>query len=178
MKKIGLYSILAVLVLALLGCACGQKAATGPENPNFTVVIDDAETASVLAFFQAHTGYLPATVLISDETAKAKADELAEAGSPAERADVLKALASGASCLVLKDEALIAEYETLGYRVDNEALRNLSAAYRIDNAGLLGLSIVQTPAGSEINSDALQALAAWLTGAEAKYLQDNPDLLH
>ena len=46
MKKIGLYSILAVLVLALLGCACGQKAATGPENPNFTVVIDDAETAT------------------------------------------------------------------------------------------------------------------------------------
>ena len=41
----------------------------------------------------------------------------------------------------------------------------------------MGVSIAQMPAGSEINTDALKSLASWLTGAEAKYLADHPDLL-
>ncbi|MBR0426029.1 MAG: hypothetical protein IJK01_07915 [Clostridia bacterium] len=177
MKKIGLYSILALMVLALLGCTCGRSAYTGPENPNFTVVVDDAETVSVLTYFQANTGYLPNCVLLDDASLEAKAAELAEAGSASERSDVLKSLAEGATCLVLKDAALIAEYDALGYKVDNASLKNLSALYHSDNAEVLGLSIVQMPSGVAINNNALGALAGWMTGAEAVYLSSHRDLL-
>ena len=179
MKKFCLYSLLVVLTLALLGCACGTTSqSTGPENPTFNVLAEDAECASVLAYFQAHTGYLPTVAVLDDETIAAMTETLTEAGQPAERADVLKAMADGATCLLLKSESLIAEYEALGLTVDNDALKSLSAQYRIDNAGTLGITIVQMPSGSEINSAALSALAAWLTGPEALYLEKNPDLLH
>ncbi len=178
MKKIGLYMMLALLVLSLLGCACGgQTVQSGPENPNFSVVVEDAWTKEVLAYFQAHTGYLPSVTVLDDETLTATADALTEEGLPAERADVLQKLTEGATCVLLKDEALIAEFTALGFAVDNDALKSLSASYRIDNAGLLGLTIVQMPSEVELNNEALKALAAWLTGAEAQYLDQHPDLL-
>lgn len=178
MKKFCLHMILVLLTVALLGCACGsQNASTGPENATFTVVVEDAEVASVLAFFQAHTGYLPTVVTLTDEAIETEMQSLAEAGSPAERADALVALTADATCLLLKSDALIAEYEALGYAVNNEALKAMSASYRIENAGTLGITVVQMPSGAAINEDALKALAAWLTGAEATYLEQHPDLL-
>lgn len=178
MKKIGLYMMLTLLVLSLLGCACGgQTAQTGPENPNFSVVVEDAWTKEVLSYFQAHTGYLPAVTVLDEETLTATADALKEEGLSAERADVLQKLTEGATCVLLKDEALIKEFEALGFSVDNDALKSLSSSYRIDNAGLLGLTIVQMPSEVELNNDALKSLAAWLTGAEAQYLNEHPDLL-
>jgi hypothetical protein len=65
----------------------------------------------------------------------------------------------------------------MGFYEDNEALRTLTAAYRIENADLLGITVLQMPEGSELNLDALKTLVAWMTGMEAKYLKDNPDLL-
>lgn len=178
MKKFCFYMLLTLLTVALLGCACSnQNASTGPENASFTVVAEDAEVASVLAFFQAHTGYLPTVVTLTDETIEAEMRSLAEAGSPAGRVDALMALTADATCLLLKSEALIAEYEALGFSVNNEALKALSASYRIDNAGTLGITVVQMPSGTAVNEDALKALAAWLTGAEATYLEQHPDLL-
>ncbi len=177
-RKILASALLLTLALALVGCVCGQKtASTGPENPTFTVVADRAETAAVLAYFQAHTGYKPTVVLADDAAIEAAREALAAENAPAERADALKKLAEGATCLLLTDEAMLAEFDALGFKADNEALRNLTDSYRIENAGRFGISIAQMPAGSEINADALKALAAWLTGAEAKYLSDNPDLL-
>ena len=179
MKKICLYSLLALLTLALLGCACGSTAqSTGPENAEFSVVAEDAEIREVLQYFQAHTGYLPTVTVLDEETLSAKAAELTEAEQSAERADVLNALLSGATCVLTRSDALIAELESLGCKVDNDALKALSASYRIDNAGTLGITVVQMPSGAEINSDALTALSAWLTGAEAVYLEQHPDLLN
>ncbi len=176
MKKFCLYSFIVLLVLGLIGCA-PRSTSTGPENPTFVVVAENAEIAEVLAYFQAHSGYLPTVVTLNEETLASLSEQLKADGASAERADVLKKAAEGATCLVLKSDALIAEYEALGFRVDNEELKALTSSFRIDNADLLGLKIVQMPAGSELNLDALKALASWMTGAEAKYLADNPDLL-
>ena len=73
--------------------------------------------------------------------------------------------------------SLIAEYEDLGFIVDNEKLKSLTASYRIDYADVLGLTVVQMPQDSSLNLDALKALVSWMTGAEAKYIAENPDLL-
>lgn len=178
MKRICLYGLSIILLFAAIGCACGRNnAPTGPENPNVTVVVDDPAAKNALAYFQAHTGYLPTVVLLNDETLQKTAEDLAARGESAERADVLKAICAGATCLLLKDEAIVQEYEALGFVIDNEALRTLTASYRIENADQLGVTVVQMPSGSETNLDALKALVSWLTGAEAKHLADNPDLL-
>ena len=99
-------------------------------------------------------------------------------GLSVERADLLTALTEGATCLLLTDESLVAEYEALGFSVNNEALRSMSPSYRIDNADILGLTVVQMPQSSEINRDALVSLVAWMTGSEAQYLASHPDLLN
>ena len=180
MKKICLYIFILILVFAMLGCTCGSKntGSTGPENPKFTVVVDDAKAVEILAFFQAHTGYLPTIVSLNDEALSALSESRTAEGLPAERSDLLTALADEATCLLLTDESLISEYEALGFSVNNEALRSMSPSYRIDNADVLGLTVVQMPASSEINRDALVSLAAWLTGAEAQYLASHPDLFN
>lgn len=178
MKKIGLYMLLTVLVLSMIGCACGrQNTQTGPENANFAVVVEDAWTNEVLQYFQAHTGYLPAVTVLNEETLASAAEALTEESLPAERADVLQKLTQGATCLLLKDAALIEEFKALGFTVNNDALAALTSTYRSENADLLGLTVVQMPAGAEINTDALKALVTWLTGAEAQYLAEHPDLL-
>ena len=140
MKKICLYSLTVLLLLAMVGCTCGQKAttSTGPENPNFTVVTDAVKTAEILAYFQAHTGYLPAVVSIDDATLSELSESRTAEGLSVERPDLLAALAEGATCLLLTDESLVAEYEALGFSVNNEALRSMSPSYRIDNADILG----------------------------------------
>ena len=180
MKKICLYSLTVLLLLAMVGCTCGQKAttSTGPENPNFTVVTDAAKTAEILAYFQAHTGYLPAVISIDDAALSELSESRTAEGLSVERADLLTALTEGATCLLLTDESLVAEYEALGFSVNNEALRSMSPSYRIDNADILGLTVVQMPQSSEINRDALVSLVAWMTGSEAQYLASHPDLLN
>ncbi len=177
MKKIGLYSICLLLVLAMVGCACNRQTTTGPENPNFTIVIDDASTKNALAYFQANTGYVPTIVTVDDETYAKFEQDRKDNGLSTERADILKAMTEGATCLLLKDAALIDEYAALGFAADNEELKTRFAGYRIDNADLLGLTLVLMPVEAEINADALMNLAVWMTGAEAKHLADNPDLL-
>ena len=177
MKKITLYGILFILLLSLVGSGCSRNVQTGPENPRFIVVTDDPIARNALGYFQANTGYLPDVVLIDDEAMQATAAELTENGKSAERADVLRAMSEDATCLLLGDAALIAEFEALGFAVDNEALKTLSVNYRIENAEQLGWTLVQMPTGSETNIDALRTLAAWLTGAEAKHLSENPELL-
>ncbi len=178
MKKICLHIFIFFLILAMLGCTCGRNtsASTGPENPKFTVVVDDSKTAEILAYFQAHTGYLPTVVSLNEETLSALAETRTEENLPIERSDLLSALAEEATCLLLSDASVVAEYEALGFSVNNDALRSISPSYRIDNANILGLTIVQMPASSEINRDALVSLSAWMTGAEAQYLASHPDL--
>ena len=164
MKKLFLYILITLLVAMPFGCARRQAAATGPENPEFTVVAEDAETKEILAYFQAHTGYKPSVVLLDEETL---------AGG----SEALKSAAEGATCVLLKSEDLIAKFTEMGFRFDNEELRTLTANYRIENADLLGLTVLQMPEGSEVNLEALKALVSWMTGAEAQYLSQNPDLL-
>ncbi len=174
MKKFFLYVLITLLVAAPFGCVRQQAAQTGPENPDFTVVAEDAETKEILAYFQAHTGYKPTVVLLDEETLAGKAAEL---GVSADDPSVLKSAAEGATCLLLKSEELIGKFTEMGFFADNEALRSLTASYRIENADLLGITVLQMPEGSEVNLEALKALVSWMTGAEAKYLKDNPDLL-
>ena len=176
MKRVFSY-ILIVMMLCMVGCAAGTTAPTGPENPSFKVVAEDEETASILAFFQAHTGYTPEVVLLNDETFAKYAEDLEITGDAKTNQEVLKSMTEGATCLLLKSEDWISRFEEQGMFVDNENLKNLTASYRIDNADLLGLTVMQMPDGSEINLDALKALVSWMTGAEAKHLKDNPDLL-
>lgn len=174
MKKFFLYTLITLLVVMSFGCVRRQAAQTGPENPNFTVVAEDAETKEILAYFQANTGYKPSVVLLDEETLSSKAAEL---GVSADDPSVLKSLTEGATCLLLKSEELIGKFTEMGFFEDNEALRTLTAAYRIENADLLGITVLQMPEGSELNLEALKTLVAWMTGMEAKYLKDNPDLL-
>ena len=174
MKKLFLYMLISLLLVMPFGCARRQAASTGPENPDFTVIAEDAETKEILAYFQAHTGYKPSVILLDDETLADKASEL---GVSADDPAALKAAVEGATCLLLRSENLIAKFTEMGYRVDNEELRTLTANYRIENAELLNLTVVQMPEGSEINLEALKALVSWMTGAEAQHLSQNPDLL-
>ena len=176
MKKLLSYILIVLLVAGSFGCV-RRTTSTGPENPGFKVVIEDQETAAILAYFQAHPGYLPTIVRLDDETLAAYAEELEVAGDPKTSKEVLESVVDGATCLLLKSDSWISSFEELGLFVDNENLKNLTASYRIDNADLLGLTVVQMPEGSEVNLDALKALASWITGAEAKLLKDNPDLL-
>lgn len=174
MKKLILYMLIALLAVMPFGCARRTVTVAGPENPDFTVVAEDPETKEILAYFQAHTGYKPSVVLLDEETLSNKATEL---GVSADDPAVLKSVAEGATCLLLKSEDLIGKFTEQGFRADNEELRTLTASYRIENADLLGLTVLQMPEGSEVNLEALKALVSWMTGAEAKYLKDNPDLL-
>ena len=174
MKKLFLYMLVTILLVVPFGCARRQATSTGPENPDFTVIAEDAETKEILAYFQAHTGYKPSVILLDDETIAGKVSEL---GVAADDSAALKAVAEGATCLLLRSEDLIERFTEMGYRVDNEELKTLTANYRIENADLLNLTVVQMPEGSEINLEALKALVSWMTGAEAQHLSQNPDLL-
>lgn len=177
MKKICLYTILTVLVLSLIGCACGTQQPTGPENAAFNAVAEDAYTAEVLNYFQANTGYVPTITTLDDETIGLKLTELQAENAGATREDALKALTADVTVALVRSEAAIAELEALGWINDPASLKNLSFNYHAENAGLLGITILQAPEGTTVNSDALSALAAWLTGAEAAYLDAHPELL-
>ena len=177
MKKFCLYMILAVLVLSLIGCACGTQQATGPENASFVALAEDAYVAEVLQFFQANTGYTPVTLTLDDASVAAALALLQEENTAATREDALKSLSSGATVALVRSEAMIEELTALGWQNDPDSLKNVSVNYRADNAGTLGITILQAPAGTEVNKDALSALVGWLTGAEALYLQSHPELI-
>ena len=157
MKKIFSILLIAAVLLTTVGCSCGisccakSQVPTPPENAAFALACDDASIETLLAYFQANTGYQPTITNITEED-EVKTDAVSRAAT---------------SCVaVLKDEANAAELEAAGWTRVN-----------LDNA--FSLIVLEPPADSAAarNTDAVSALKVWLGGSEAKYLFEHPDLL-
>lgn len=156
MKKFLSILLIAVMLFATVGCSCGlsccakSQVPVPPENAAFALAYDDASILSLLAYFQANTGYQPT---FSDVT-----DAASETADPV-------AIASTSCIAVLKDEANAAVLEEAGWTRLN-----------IDN--VFELIVLEPPTDSTAvrNADAVSALKVWLGGAEAQYLSAHPDL--
>ena len=157
MKKFFSILLIAAVLLTTVGCSCGisccakSQVPTPPENASFALACDDASIVTLLAYFQANTGYQPTITNITEED-EVKTDAVSRAAT---------------SCVaVLKDEANAAELEAAGWTRVN-----------LDNA--FSLIVLEPPADSAAarNADAVSALKVWLGGSEAKYLFEHPDLL-
>ena len=104
MKRTITIILSAILLLASVGCSCGlsccakSQVPTPPENAAFTLAYDDASIPTLLAYYQANTGYQPTFVNVTES-----GEENVEA-DPA-------ALAVTACVAVLKDEANAAALE-------------------------------------------------------------------
>lgn len=157
MKKFVSIVVIAVLLLATVGCSCGlsccgsSQVPKGPENAAFTLAFDDADTKALLAYFQANTGYQPTFVDVTE---------------PTEEAKDAAALAATACVAVVSDEANAAVLEAAGWT-------------RISLDCPFALTVLEAPSASTAvrNADAVSALKVWLGGAEAQYLFAHPDLL-
>lgn len=162
MKRIFSYILVTVLLLSAIGCACGKAEENTLENPEFVVVTDDvAKAEALLAYFQASTGYLPASKLL-DEDSIAKAMQTKEGEDPLTREAALWALTDDATVCLFFGDAFVAELEALGFPKGEEVL--------------LPCTVLKQPAGKAVNGDALSALLVWLNGAEAKLLSEQADL--
>ena len=156
MKKICSILLIAVFLFATVGCSCGlsccgsSQVPKTPENPTFVLAYDDASIKTLLAYYQANTGYQPS---FTDVTEKTEA-----AYDPA-------TLATPACIAVLKDETVIANLEAANW-----------TRVSLDNP--FGLTVLEPPSGSSAvrNENATSALKVWLGGAEAKYLSEHADL--
>lgn len=157
MKRILSILAIAILLFGTIGCSCGlsccakSQVPTPPENAAFTLAYDDETMTTLLAYFQANTGYQPTFVNVTE----------AKEGEEVDQASA----AANACVAVLKDEANIAALEAAGWK---------RAA--VENA--FGLTVLEAPIGSTSvrNDNAVSALKVWLDGTEAKYLLEHPDL--
>ena len=157
MKRFLSILVVAIFLFGTIGCSCGlsccgakSQVPTPPDNPTFTLAFDDATVKSLLAYYQANTGYQPTYVDVT-ETDEIQKDAVERAAS---------------SCIaVLKDEANAAALEAAGWTRLN-----------LDNG--FSLIVLEPPAGSTAvrNDNAVSALKVWLGGTEAKYLSEHPDL--
>lgn len=162
MKRIFTYILATILLLSAVGCICGKAEVETLENPEFVVITDDvAKAEALLAYFQASTGYLPASEVL-DEDGIAKAMEVKEGEEPLTREAALGELTEGSTVCLLFTDAFVAELEALGFVKGEEVL--------------LPCTVLKQPAGKAVNGDALSALLVWLNGAEAKLLSEQADL--
>lgn len=158
MKKFVSIAAIAVLLLCTVGCSCGlsccgsSQVPKAPENAAFTLAFDDAGTESILAYFQANTGYQPTYIDVTEPTDTAKD---------------AAALAATACVAVVADEANAAALEAVGWT-------------RVSLDTPFALTVLEAPSSSTAvrNTDAVSALKVWLGGTEAKYLFEHPDLLN
>ena len=160
MKRIGCSVLILALLAVSLGCACGKVTGpevVGPEHPDFFVLTDDAETVeSLLDFFRANTGYVPTYVAFTEEAITKK---MTEGETPLTREEAIQAIAETATIAVLKDAALAAELEACGVTALETPFE-----YTV---------LLKNEAG---NNDAKKAIEKWLSGDEAAYLAEKPDL--
>ena len=160
MKKLISILLIAVFLLSAVGCSCGlsccakPQVPTPPENAEFTLAYDDASIVTLLAYFQANTGYQPKFENVTEP------DNEYSQPNPA-------ANASTACIAVLKDEANVAALEEAGWT-------------RVTAENEFSLIVLEPPTGSTAvrNGDAISALKVWLGGTEASYLFAHPDLLN
>ncbi len=157
MKKIVSILMIAVFLFATVGCSCGlsccakSQVPTPPENAAFTLAYDDPSITTLLAYFQANTGYQPTFTNVTEF------DEV--------HTDVVSC--ASLSCVaVLKDEANAAALEEAGW-----------TRVAVENG--FSLIVLAAPDGSSAvrNETAVSALKVWLGGTEARYLSEHPDLL-
>lgn len=138
MKKLISVFIAALMLLMIIGCACGQQTAVETRG-DLSVLCDKEITKDLLAYFQANQNVIVTAVLLDSNT------------------DYEKLTGSVA---LLKDEATAEKLKAKGW---TEA-QNWTDAQKETNANMFDFIVLVAPSISESGKIAAKYLTDWLVG--------------